>query len=66
VRERDTDRIRSELERTRQEVAASLAEVRIEVSRSIDWREWYRRHPATFVIGAFMVGFTIGCRRHDG
>ena len=65
MRERNAQAIRSEIEHARREVAASIADLRIEVSRSVDWREWYRRHPATFVVGAFMVGFMIGCRRDE-
>ena len=61
--ERNAQVIRSEIEVARREVAASIAELRTEVSRTVDWREWYRLHPATFVVGAFMVGFMIGCRR---
>ncbi|MGA9521781.1 MAG: hypothetical protein WBV82_09965 [Myxococcaceae bacterium] len=57
--------IRLDIEQARQEVAESLAELRIEVSRSVDWREWYRRRPGTILIGAFMVGFMIGYRRDD-
>ncbi len=65
MRERNAQLIRSDIERARQEVAASIADLRVEVSRTIDWRQWYRQHPATFVIGAFMVGFMIGCRRDE-
>ncbi len=65
ARERETEMIRLDIEQARQEVAASLAELRVEVSRSVDWRSWYRRRPETFLIGAFVVGFMMGIRRKD-
>jgi hypothetical protein len=61
--ERSPERIRADLERTRAELAYLLQALRHEVARTIDWREWYRRHPATFLAGAFTLGFIAGTRR---
>ena len=61
--ERSAERIRADLERTRAELARSVQALRAEVARTVDWREWIRRHPAAFLIGAFTLGFALGMRR---
>jgi hypothetical protein len=63
--ERSAERIRADLERTRAELARSVQALRQEVARTVDWREWIRRHPAAFLIGAFTVGFALGIRRRS-
>jgi hypothetical protein len=63
VSERSAERIRADLERTRAELARSVEALRLEVARTVDWREWMRRHPAVFLIGAFTLGFALGIRR---
>jgi hypothetical protein len=63
--DRSAERIREDLERTRAELAQLVQALRMEVVRSIDWREWVRRRPAPFLIGAFAVGFMVGARRRQ-
>lgn len=62
---RDADAIRRDLERARNELANSVQELRVEVARTVDWREWYRRNAGAFLIGAFAVGFIIGTRNRS-
>jgi hypothetical protein len=61
--ERSAERIRADLERARAELARSVQALRLEVARTVDWREWIRRYPAVFLIGAFTAGFALGMRR---
>jgi hypothetical protein len=63
--ERSAERIRADLERTRAELAQLVQALRLEVARTVDWREWFRRHPAAFLMGAFTVGFIAGTRRRS-
>jgi hypothetical protein len=63
--ERSAERIRADLERTRAELARSVQALRLEVARSVDWREWIRRYPAAFLIGAFTLGFALGMGRRS-
>ncbi len=63
--ERSPERIRADIEQTRTELAQTVQALRAEVSRSVDWRRWVRRHPAPFFIGAFTLGFIIGSRRRS-
>jgi hypothetical protein len=58
-------RIRADIERTRLEVVRSIDDVRLELWRAADWREWYRRHPEALLVGAFAIGFLIGTGRRD-
>ena len=59
---RDPNEIRSEIERTREEIASSLATLRTSVTEATDWRTYVRRQPLAFVAGAFAVGLLIGLR----
>lgn len=52
--------IRAEIERTRAELALSVGELRQEVARRTDWRQWVRERPYTCLGAAFFVGFLIG------
>jgi hypothetical protein len=36
--------------------------LREEISRTIDWREWYRRRPGLYLAAAFALGLWIGRR----
>jgi hypothetical protein len=65
VGDRSAERIREDLERTRAELAQLVQALRMEVVRTVDWREWVRRRPAAFLIGAFAVGFMVGARRRQ-
>lgn len=59
---RDPSEIRSEIERTREEIAASLSHLRTSVTEATDWKVHLRRRPLTFVGAAFVVGFLVGVR----
>lgn len=59
---RDPDEIRSEIERTRDEIAQSLTLLRTTVTEATDWRTYVRRRPMTFVAGAFALGLVVGLR----
>ena len=63
--DRSAERIRADLERTRAELAQLVQALRAEMARTVDWREWYRRHPAAFLFGAFALGFALGSRRRE-
>lgn len=60
--ERDPQEIRSDIERTRDEIAQSIVSLRDSVSDATDWRIWVRRNPLPFVGAAFALGFLIGFR----
>ena len=50
----------AEIAATRERLAASLGALREEITTLTDWREWVRRRPAPFVLGAFALGFLAG------
>ena len=52
----------AEIAATRERLAASLGALREEITTLTDWREWVRRRPAPFVLGAFALGFLAGWR----
>ncbi|WP_257455929.1 DUF3618 domain-containing protein [Archangium lipolyticum] len=54
------EQIRAEIARTRAELALSVSELREEVARRADWREWVRQRPLACVGAAFFIGFLIG------
>lgn len=55
--------VRAEIERTRAQLASSVAALRQEVAVRTDWRIWVQRHPVACLSAAFAVGFLIGSRR---
>lgn len=59
---RDPAEIRSEIERTREEIAQSIVSLRDSVTDAADWRGWVRRNPIPFLATAFAVGFIVGLR----
>ena len=59
---RDPNELRSEIERTREEIAASLATLRSSVTEATDWRTYVKRQPFAFIGGAFAIGLFIGMR----
>lgn len=62
---RDAEAIRAGIEKARQEIEVSVADLRNEVKRSLDVRRWVREHPAMFLGGAFALGFVVGFRWSD-
>ena len=59
---REPEEIRSEIERTREEIVQSLATLRTTVTEAADWKTYVRRRPLVAIGGAFAVGFLIGLR----
>jgi hypothetical protein len=59
----ELERAEADIERTRERVATSVMALREQVARQIDWREWVRQRPGTFLAAAFAVGFIWGQRR---
>lgn len=58
----DPSRIRAELDRARDDVAAALLGLRDQVQATISPREWVRRHPLPMLVGALLVGVWLGRR----
>jgi hypothetical protein len=56
---RETER---QIARSRERLAASLGALREDLTDLTDWREWVRRRPEAFVVGAFTLGFALGWR----
>ncbi len=59
---RDPNEIRTEIERTREEIAQSLTTLRSSVTEATDWKTYVRRQPLVFVGGAFALGLLVGLR----
>jgi hypothetical protein len=56
---RDPAAIRAGIERARQEIEQSVADLRQGVADSLDWRSTVRRHPAATLGAAFAVGMLL-------
>ena len=54
---RDPAAIRAGIERARQEIEQSVSDLRANVSQSLNWRRFVRRHPAGCFAGAVFAGF---------
>jgi len=59
---RDPNDIRSDIQRTREEIAQSLTELRSSVTEMTDWKARVRKQPMTFLAGAFALGLLAGIR----
>ena len=57
------DEVRAQIERARNQIAASALALRREVAAKTDWREYVRRRPLQFIVGALLVGWLLGNRR---
>jgi len=55
-----TDTLRSDVERSRDELARAVEELRTSVSEALDWRRRVRRRPWRAVGGAFAIGLVLG------
>jgi hypothetical protein len=60
--QRSPAEIRSSIEVNRMELAASVENLRGEVTRLADWRGHVERHRSEIVVGAAVVGLMIGVR----
>jgi hypothetical protein len=56
---RDAEAIRAGIERARQEIEQSMNALRTNVSDSLNWRSYVRRHPGAAFAGAVIVGLLI-------
>jgi len=60
--QRSPAEIRSSIEANRMELAASVENLRGEVTRLTDWRAHVERHRSEIVLGAAVVGLMVGVR----
>jgi hypothetical protein len=56
---RDPAAIRAGIERARQEIEQSVAELRQGVADTFEWRHVVRRHPGAALGGAFAAGLLL-------
>ena len=56
---KDPAAIRAGIERARQEIEQSVADLRQGVADTLDWRSMVRRHPTAALGGAFATGYLI-------
>jgi len=56
---RDAEAIRAGIERARQEIEQSVNALRANVSDTLNWRSFVRRHPGATFAGAMVVGLLI-------
>lgn len=61
--DRRVDDVRARLALARVRTHEVLAELRVDLPRRADWREWYRKNPEILLGTAFFVGFVLGTRR---
>lgn len=54
---------RSRLAVARTTTRARLHELRVEVAEKTNWETWYRRSPAPFLLGGFLIGLLLARRR---
>lgn len=57
---RDAEAIRAGIERARQEIEQSVNALRTNVSETLNWRSFVRRHPGAVFAGAMLTGMLIG------
>jgi hypothetical protein len=60
---RRPEQVRAEIQRARDQIALSAQQLRQEMARRADWREWVRQRPLPFIVGAFALGVWLGSRR---
>jgi hypothetical protein len=56
---RDPAAIRAGIERARQEIEQSVADLRSNVSETLDWRNVVRKHPVAVFGGALALGIIV-------
>ncbi len=57
---RNSEQIRADIERQREELSQSVELLRGRVAELTDWRRQVREHRREIVIGAAVVGFAVG------
>jgi hypothetical protein len=56
---RDAATIRAGIERARQDIEQSVNALRLNVSDSLSWRSFVRRHPGSCFAGAMVAGLFL-------
>lgn len=56
----EIDRLRAEIEATRERIRHSIEGLQTEIDDTIDWKRWVRDHPWETVGAAFALGFLLG------
>ncbi len=59
---RSADEVRSEIERTREELVTGLLSLRGEMKRATDWHTYFDRRPFGWLGVALLVGFVAAFR----
>jgi hypothetical protein len=57
---RSPDEIRGSIERTRQDLAVSVEDLRAKVQALTDWRRQVSEHRTAVIVGATVIGFAVG------
>jgi Protein of unknown function (DUF3618) len=57
---RNSEQIRADIERQREELSHSVEQLRTRVTELTDWRRQVREHRRELIIGAAVVGFAVG------
>ena len=58
--ENEIERLRAEIEASRERVRHSIEDLQDEIEETFDWRAWVREHPWQTVGAAFAIGFLWG------
>jgi hypothetical protein len=56
---REAEVIRAGIERARQEIELSVSALRANVSETLNWRSFVRRHPGGVFAGALVAGLLL-------
>jgi hypothetical protein len=56
---REAEAIRAGIERARQEIEQSVNALRANVSETLNWRSFVRRHPGAVFAGAMVTGLLL-------
>lgn len=56
---RDLSAIRAGIEQARTEIEQSVADLRLEVAQTLDWRRAVRRRPEAWFAGAVVAGILV-------
>ncbi len=56
----EIDRLRSEIEATRERIRHSIEGLQDEIDETMDWKRWVGDHPWETVGAAFVLGFLWG------
>jgi hypothetical protein len=57
---RTPEEIRTAIDRSREELVSGLVDLRTSLDAAVDWRRWYARRPAPWLVGALFLGFVVG------